>query len=318
MGIYLGDQALAISTAVNIVQDLTPANVSTDKVTSSQCVKDAIGDIKNDIASIGPTPDGGAAGQVLSKISGADHDFAWKNTVLPADEAAKLKVWTGNEAEYTAIVTKDPETLYNVTDEVNIATVAPSDAGYIGEFRDIYLQNPPSGWAVRNGALITCAATNNYAMLIEFLKANPWITKTEEEWQDLSSAAPFEGIGGVPFFVLDETTNTIRLPDTRGMYSAGSGWNNTVVGDVVGDAIRNIKGALSSAGKHPVLWTACVPSGAFETVVKTLHSPYSDSTNAGQIDSIQFDASNVVPTAPRNQPASYYTLPCVYIGTDLI
>ena len=323
MGIYLGDKPLALSTTIDIVQDLEIGNLSADKVTSSQCVKNAIDEVQGIIDDIAPHPTGGTTGQVLSKASDATHDTTWKNAVLPVNETAKLKVWTGNKAQYTALATRDSNTLYNVTGDAVSAKAAPSSAKYIGEFRDIYLQTPPIGWAVRNGSLITRASVS-YPTLIEFLKDNAWITKTEEEWQALSAAAPFEGIGGAPFFVLDEVANTIRLPDTRGMYSAGSFWNCTVdvgaVGDVVGDAIRNIEGALSSRDDYAfsVLWRSCIPSGAFELATKSLRIAHTNANNPGQIGNVEFDASKVVPTASRNQPATYYTLPCVYIGRSLI
>ena len=131
MGIYLGDQPLAVNTIIDIAQDLEVGNVSTDKVTSSQCVKNAIDEVKNAIENggSGTTPVGGTTGQVLSKTSDTNHDVTWKNTVLPANEEAKLRVWTGNSAEYNAITIKDSNTLYNVTGDFSSAGGIPSHCG---------------------------------------------------------------------------------------------------------------------------------------------------------------------------------------------
>ena len=187
--------------------------------------------------------------------------------------------------------------------------------GYIGEYKDFYERTPFDGWAIRNGALLTNAEVNHPA-LWKFLQKpeNAWKLKTEAEWQALNAAEPFVGVGGANFFVLDEVANTVRLPDTRGMYSAASGWNSTVTGDVVGDAIRNIEGtSCGESDSGPTLGQyGSITTGAFVRGDATGWYATTSSTHRGTM--IKFDASNVVPTDIRNHPATMYMLPCVYVG----
>lgn len=113
------------------------------------------------------------------------------------------------------------------------------DIFYPGAFHDFYEHDPPAGWMVRDGALIY-----NASIVVPRLRAalltisNYWKLRTEVQWQLLSAAAG--GIGGVPFFVLNNAADTIRLPDTRGDYVRCAG--NVLlpnVGDWHGDAFRS-------------------------------------------------------------------------------
>lgn len=57
--------------------------------------------------------------------------------VIDDNSGNALKTWTGTRAQYDAIATKDPNTLYNITDDANIPlslleTLYPVGAIYIG------------------------------------------------------------------------------------------------------------------------------------------------------------------------------------------
>lgn len=186
-----------------------------------------------------------------------------------------------------------------------------NDLIYPGAFHDFFETSPPPGWLVRNGALIANASTT-VPKLYEALQlpANAWKLKTETEWQDLSTMA--EGVGGVPYFVLDADANTIKLPDTRGDYtrSAGSAFL-PVVGDWHGDAIRNIT-ADGLGGGHSDTSPLNNVTGAFVRTPKVINA--SHVAGAADHGTISFDASQVVPTAEENRTRAFAMLGCVYVG----
>lgn len=183
-----------------------------------------------------------------------------------------------------------------------------NDLIYPGAFHDFYEFTPPAGWMVRDGALIANVSTTVpklYAALQ--LAANAGKLKTETEWQALSAVAG--GVGGVPFFVLNISANTIRLPDTRGDYvrCAGSAFLPNV-GDWHGDAIRNIEGEFhnwAQNGQVPLASGALTLGNARGTGGQTSGvSPYS----------MKLDPSLVVPTADENRTRAFAMLGCVYVG----
>jgi hypothetical protein len=57
------------------------------------------------------TPAGGTADQVLTKADSADYNFLWKT---PGDFFT-YSLWSGTQAEYNALGTYDPSTLYLIT-----------------------------------------------------------------------------------------------------------------------------------------------------------------------------------------------------------
>ena len=182
-----------------------------------------------------------------------------------------------------------------------------SCTGYIGEYKEFNRRSPFLGWAIRNGALLANAEVNHpelWAYLQE--EDNAWLLKTEAEWQELIHA---DGMGGANAFVLDTVEKTIRLPDTRGDYIAGAGWNSKLVGDCDEDAIRNISGSIGSYAFGPNTYY----TEAFFNSKGFSRGSYSN-TVANPSCVIGFDASRVVPTDTRNHPATIYMLPCVYIG----
>lgn len=142
----------------------------------------------------------------------------------------------------------------------------------------------PHGFISCNGALVPHANTH-YPELWNFLQSDVGVElcKTEEEWQALTvrewyrttnlsagttTPVTFFGIGGAPYFVLDQEKKTIRVPDVRGMsmetvggaaYTTteivpseeAGGEDQTVtkthylgVGDCDGARMRNITGSL--------------------------------------------------------------------------
>lgn len=180
--------------------------------------------------------------------------------------------------------------------------------GYHSQFMDFFEQVPPAGWAIRNGQVLTNVSAA-YPQLWEELQksANSWKLRSETAWQALRTAAG--GTGGAPFFVLDTSANSIRLPDTRGDYVRNIGAGTmTNIGQWHGDAIRNINATFwidnDYAGKQTagaVYLGAMYYGGAVNNNGSTNFDAY-------------FDASRVVPTATENRTRSFGMLGCVYTG----
>lgn len=175
---------------------------------------------------------------------------------------------------------------------------------YPGAFHSFHELSPLDGWMVRNGAILP-NADENYPELWAALKQtkNLWKTISESAWQEMSALAG--GIGGSPRFVLDDSAKTIRLPDTRGDYEEGAGFDGLSVGDWHGDGIRNITGRFG-------VYSPVYGDGRLFTP-GTYQAGGVDSDGAGN-KWISMDVSRVVPTANKNQPRGFGMLPCVYVG----
>ena len=145
------------------------------------------------------------------------------------------------------------------------------------------------------------------------------LCKTEAEWQALSTAAPWNGIGGVPWLVQDLAAGTLRLMDLRGMYAEEAGFDGMVPGGVNPDAIVNFSGRF---GMHPrdtngyALTIGTHTEAPFYTEVST-DVPYHSVVHAigtYKTEYIRFDPSLLVRTANKVAPRAWGALACVYLG----
>jgi|GEM_PF-2194625 hypothetical protein len=124
---------------------------------------------------------------------------------------------------------------------------------------------------------------------------------SEAEWQSLNT----DGSPNTGLFSAGDGENTFRLPDHRGMYYSvlDEGRGNDAdgigrtLGQIQGDAIRNIEGQLHVAEER----TDYNPSGAFRTTASYSARTYR-SSGGGVAVSVFFDPSMVVPTGDRNRP----------------
>lgn len=179
-----------------------------------------------------------------------------------------------------------------------------------GDFEIFLRQTPPDRWAVANGALLVGADAAAPALWGALQKPeNAWRLKTQEEWNILSRAEPWNGIGGVPYFVLDVNAKTVRLPDLRGMYAETAGFDGLAVGGVHGDMIRNITGYCdwqsntAFGGQEGALYPdRSTPDGVTPTI------------RANGSNGIRLDVGLVVPTGNANKPRAFGVLGCVYLG----
>lgn len=112
----------------------------------------------------------------------------------------------------------------------------------------------------------------------------------------------------MPFFVLDEDAETVKLPDTRGDYERGAGSSCLQsVGEWHGDAVRNM------TGSHVGSDVQDAAGGVFSSGSAGWWASWGGNGTHG-IGSYFFNASRQVPTASENRPRSFGILPCVFVG----
>ena len=188
----------------------------------------------------------------------------------------------------------------------------------LGEF--YYFRHPSlrAGFAPCQGGILANAVTQHPEIWAYLQTAEgQLLLKTEAEWQAMSTATwatladgtkvGWNGIGGVPYYVQDLATGTLRLPDLRGMYAEAAGFDSLGVGGVHGDQARRVVGrakAIWGSNLEPI-------SGAFRRETSTAVSGYG--SGVGYSDLI-LDTALVVPTGAANAPRRWGALACAYLG----
>ena len=186
---------------------------------------------------------------------------------------------------------------------------------YVGSIHTFNLVSPPENWKVCDGSVLS-NVTSDYLELKTALTSDPKLAAyvvDETTWQNMSTANDWNGIGGVPRFVYNSTTNTIRLPDLRGMFPEIAGFSGVNPGTVQRDAIRNITGYFDigmDGGYRGVSWEI---GGAFYQTGNRRIIFGEGVWDYEQAYLKNFDASRVVPTANVNRPRSWGVLACVKV-----
>ena len=93
-----------------------------------------------------------------------------------------------------------------------------------------------------------------------------------------------------------------NTPDYRGVFLRGLGGNSTSLGELQGDAIRNITGSFMVAGNGNDHGLGQPQSGAFYQSWRTSGSEWGN--NGTPYYMTYFDASRVVPVAIENRPVN--------------
>jgi len=182
-----------------------------------------------------------------------------------------------------------------------------------------YFRSPtlrPGFQPAHGGAIVNAAEFCPEAW--DFLKTpeGQLLCKTEADWKTLSNAAPWNGIGGVPWFVQDLAAGTLRLPDLRGMYPEAANFDGLGVGDTHPDAIVNISGGASLNNS-----LAANAVGSWQTYGAFLKDGSNNPSMVGTSGSLSgaraafyFSAAQQVRTANKVAPRAWGALACVYLG----
>lgn len=135
-------------------------------------------------------------------------------------------------------------------------------------------------------------------------------------WATLASGATvgWNGLGGVTKFYWDEATDTLYLPDLRGMFRAmaGDGVVGPSAGGVKGDTGRKIYGWFTSRSDVGLTDSAAVTTtGAF---ARSTAFPKRMQAANDTAYSVDFDSGRVVPIGATFAPRSWGALASVYLG----
>lgn len=110
-------------------------------------------------------------------------------------------------------------------------------------------------------------------------------------------------------------STTFNLPDFRGDFIRGLGGDNAgELGVEQYDAIRNITGSIHTEEGHTLTWVGnpyAQAEGAFSITFENNNATPTASTGIQRLDSLDFDASRVVPTAAENRPVNVALLWCI-------
>lgn len=191
-----------------------------------------------------------------------------------------------------------------------------------------YFLNPAlrQGFVQAAGGLISNAATT-YPAAFAYLQTSEGsaLCVTESEWQAMSTAIYYtnaegvsegwNGVGGVPKFVVNTANGTIRVPDLRGMYMEAAGLDGLAVGGVHHDRMRNITG---DSGPETGYGAIPVYTGNYHGALFTsaLYQTRSASSGTGfSYATLHLDPSRVVPTGAHVSPRAWGSLACVYLGS---
>lgn len=230
---------------------------------------------------------------------------------------------------YQALKVNGPDTLNGVQDTNNDEywrRLVPEEKKIekydICEF--YYFRNPTlrAGFQPCQGGVLTNVDTL-YPSTWDYLQtaSGQLLTISEAQWQAMTVAqwgsgtnkASWGGIGGAPFFVLNTSARTLRLPDLRGMSMEASG-DGLTVGAAHGDAVRNFPGVFSFESQ------VAGPTGTPTfTPPFSYHADYTRNhlVGAGGVGwnhEVLFDPSSATPTANRVQTRAWGALACVYLG----
>ena len=248
--------------------------------------------------------------QGLAENSEADREFA--STALAAHAA--------DGAAHGAAVPPEPSSIA-LRDTDGRVKSAPALAGEDALTLDYYLcwyvfkglhPTAKPGMVPVNGTLLA-NADELYPKAFAYLQtpAGQQLCITQAAYDTMRAAAPWNGIGGAPKFVLDAAAKTIRVPDLRGMYDEVAGYDGLGVGEARGDQMREITGRFTT--RNTAGAGSWLSDGVFE--VQAL-AAYITGATGGDISpgNYMFRASRVVPTGPSFAPMRWGALACVYLG----
>ena len=177
-------------------------------------------------------------------INNSTYDIKAKSVV--DTNSGKLKFWSGTQAQYDAITTKDPNTLYNVTDTDPSYSVNTQYKN-IGAIVQSMVPLTDAGLHLLDGSLIQMGVYSEFVEYMANLYGDgtniPNYFCTESEWQ-----ASVEEYGVCGKFVYDSVNNTVRLPKVTGIVEGTT--DLSALGDLVEAGLPNITGGFKVWGQE--------------------------------------------------------------------
>jgi hypothetical protein len=155
------------------------------------------------------------------------------------------KVWNGTRVEYEAIEVKDPDTLYNVSDdEVDHNTSIGLDIGDIG-FAPLGIDETQNKRRYLNGQVISQSQFVSFTAKVKnAILLYPSLSATEENWQaEVTNSV----LGQCGKFVIDDALGTIRLPkvvNVQGLQDLA------LMGSIKAESLPNITGKITQKSSN--------------------------------------------------------------------
>lgn len=245
------------------------------------------------------------------------------------DTSTAVKTWTGTKAQYDAIVSKDANTQYMITDtgEIYLGTVnIGGSSRNIGEIIQSTIPLTDAGLHLLDGSVIS--GSGAYSAFVTYISGlvtdYPDLFTTEANWQN---AVTTYGVCGK--FVYDSTNNTVRLPKITG-FTEGT-IDPTVLGDLIQAGLPNIESVFvnhwrdnsSNKSLTPISGAISVKSDSYTRSTYPSTSPsnegnyYNDQTlelKASLSNSI-YGNSNTV--QPQSIKVLYYIVIATSTKTDI-
>lgn len=239
---------------------------------------------------------------------------------LPINELFDIDVVVGNATVLNVIVKDEiTATLQDLKDHNNDPNahedlINKIKVYEICEFYDFRHPTLKSGFVVRDGSTIA-NADSLYPKAYEYLQTTEGqlLCKTTQEWENMSTLAG--GTGGVPYFVVDTSSKTIRVPDTRGDFARHASNNQDVGQWLKGTLVTGDFDGVSSYSTGGLFTVN--PNTDVNIVGADLITNPSTYTGAGVNfitgGSAQYPSSTS-PFFAISRPRNYGVLGCVYLG----
>ena len=292
-------------------------NISTDTTLGGNSPSDEIVSSQKAIKDYVDSHGGGGSTAIdnLSITQNSSSQIQTVGVINSRDSSTAVKTWTGTKAQYDAIVTKDPNTLYNITDDTDV-----TDIRALGQLVESTIPLVDAGLHLLDGSVI---AYGSYKAFVDYIAGlvtdYPDLFTTEANWQ--SSVSTY-GVCGK--FVYDSVNNTVRLPKITG-FTEGT-IDPTVLGDLTEAGLPNIEGSVNSALNYFRDGRNLNANGAFGGTVPS-SSNVDGSSNGSDCcvkSTITFDASrsssiygNSTTVQPQSIKVLYYICIATYPKTQI-
>ena len=220
------------------------------------------------------------------------------------DTSTAVKTWTGTKAQYDAIVTKDPNTLYNITDDTDI-----TDIRALGQIVQSTIPLVDAGLHLLDGSVI---AYGSYKAFVDYIAGlvtdYPDLFTTEANWQ--TSVTNYGACGK---FVYDSVNKTVRLPKITGFTEGTT--DVIALGDLVEAGLPNIEGHIRTTQAFNLNDVLAGTDGAFSFTQTDGGPGGSGSDTKGTFAFSAQDSNPIYGNSDTVQPQSIKVLYYICIAT---
>jgi hypothetical protein len=217
---FTAEQWQAINSGItdDLVDEFKEKGASLDYTNDVLSLEDSDGNVLSSV-----TIQASAAADNKSITKNSSQELQTVGVINSRDTSTAIKTWTGTKAQYDAIVTKDPNTLYNITDDVDEIVITRT----LGQIVQSTIPLVDAGLHLLDGSVIAYGSYKAFVDYIAGLVSDyPDLFTSEANWQ--TSVANY---GMCEKFVYNSVNKTVRLPKYSNdhgalikSYSSGTDW----------------------------------------------------------------------------------------------